>query len=143
MKITEHLPKLVVLAVVAGGAAILGGKFFTGANTAVGKEVVIPAYSGLAQRGETLYLENCAQCHGKNTVGTDQGPLLLHPFYNPGHHGDRSFLAAVKNGVRQHHWNFGDMPPQPQVSGAQLRAIVVYVREIQVANGIVYKEHRM
>lgn len=143
MKITEHLPKLAVLAVMIGGAVVLGTKFFGTNDAAVGAQPVIPEYSDLAKRGEALFQANCAQCHGVNTVGTDQGPPFLHPFYNPGHHGDRAFLAAVRNGVRAHHWNFGDMPPQPQVSSAQLRAIVAYVREIQVANGIVYQKHKM
>jgi hypothetical protein len=35
------------------------------------------------------------------------------------------------------------MPPQPQVSAADTKAIVSYVRELQVANGIGYQQHRM
>jgi hypothetical protein len=35
------------------------------------------------------------------------------------------------------------MPPQPQVTPEQLEAIVRYVRELQVANGIAYRPHRM
>ena len=63
--------------------------------------------------------------------------------YRPGHHGDAAFAMAVRNGVRQHHWRFGNMPPQPQVSDRELKAIVRYVREMQIANGIRYKPHRM
>ena len=47
-----------------------------------------------------------------------------------------ALAAAARRGVRQHHWRFGDMPPQPQVSDAQLAAIVRFIREAQVANGI-------
>ncbi|NJO35044.1 MAG: cytochrome c [Rhodospirillales bacterium] len=43
---------------------------------------------------------------------------------------------AVKTGVRQHHWRFGDMPPQPRVTEEQVAAIVGFVREVQTANGI-------
>jgi cytochrome c1 len=35
------------------------------------------------------------------------------------------------------------MPPQPQVTEQQIRAIVQYVRELQIANGIRYHPHRM
>lgn len=67
----------------------------------------------------------------------------MHDIYNPGHHADEAFLRAARNGVQQHHWRFGDMPPQPQVSDEQLVQIVRYVRELQQANGIRFKPHRM
>jgi YHS domain-containing protein len=51
--------------------------------------------------------------------------------------------SAVRRGVPRHHWPFGDMPAQPQVTDDQLAQIVRYVRELQQANGIVYQEHRM
>jgi hypothetical protein len=35
------------------------------------------------------------------------------------------------------------MPSQPQVTDQQLLEIVRYVRELQAANGIVYRPHRM
>lgn len=35
------------------------------------------------------------------------------------------------------------MPPQRQVSEEQTTAIVQYVRELQIANGISYQPHRM
>jgi cytochrome c551/c552 len=35
------------------------------------------------------------------------------------------------------------MPPQPQVSDEELAAIIRYVRELQTANGIFYRPHRM
>jgi hypothetical protein len=35
------------------------------------------------------------------------------------------------------------MPPQPQVTHGQLESIVRYVRELQAANGIAYRPHRM
>lgn len=69
-------------------------------------------------------------------AGTEQGPPLVHRIYEPGHHADAAFHMAVRAGVRQHHWRFGNMPPQPQVSEAELRTIIRYVREVQRANGI-------
>ncbi len=40
-------------------------------------------------------------------------------------------------------WNFDDIPPQPQVSDREIAEIVRFVRELPVANGVVYREHRM
>ncbi len=100
----------------------------------------------LSQRalaGKPAYDAHCAQCHGSYGAGTDKGPPLVHAVYNPGHHSDVSFARAVAQGVRQHHWRFGDMPAQPQVDQTKLDAIVRFVREVQQANGIVYSEHRM
>jgi hypothetical protein len=61
---------------------------------------------------------------------------LIHRVYHPGHHGDAAFALAIKIGVRQHHWRFGDMPAQPKVADEQVAAIVRFVREVQTANGI-------
>jgi hypothetical protein len=35
------------------------------------------------------------------------------------------------------------MPPQPQVTGKEMATIIQYVRELQLANGITYRPHRM
>jgi mono/diheme cytochrome c family protein len=105
--------------------------------------VVVPALSALAVNGKTAFDAACAACHGPNAAGTNKGPPFVHDIYNPGHHSDEAFFLAAKNGVKQHHWPYGDMPPQPQVTLDQVAAIVRYVRELQLANGIVYRPHRM
>lgn len=106
-------------------------------------EVVVPELTGVAARGRLAFEEHCASCHGANAGGTQQGPPLVHPIYHPGHHADGAFFLAAKSGVRQHHWNFGNMPPQPQVADDQIAAIIRYVRELQAANGIIERPHRM
>lgn len=103
----------------------------------------LPELSALAANGKAAFDETCALCHGLNGAGTDKGPPLVHDIYNPGHHSDEAFFLATKIGVRQHHWRYGDMPPQPQLTQNQVLAIVRYVRELQVANGISYRPHRM
>ncbi|MEO7129648.1 MAG: cytochrome c [Rhodoferax sp.] len=105
--------------------------------------VKMPKLSPTALVGQRAYDATCAKCHGAYGLGTDKGPPFLNPIYNPGHHPDEAFLRAVRNGVRQHHWRFGDMPAQPTVSEEEIQQIVRYVREVQQANGIVYSEHRM
>lgn len=106
-------------------------------------DVTEPELSALAARGKALFEANCATCHGTRASGTDRGPPLVHDIYNPGHHADPSFFAAAKFGVRQHHWPYGNMPPQPQVTEDQVAAIVQYIREVQIANGIKYRPHHM
>lgn len=97
--------------------------------------VKVPAFNLTEKRGEAAFNENCASCHGERLVGTDQGPPLLHRVYVPGHHGDAAFYSAAKIGVRQHHWNFGNMPPLPDVSDGTMKSIIAYIRSIQSVNG--------
>ena len=88
------------------------------------------------QQGRDLFAEYCAACHGVNASGSENGPPLVHRIYEPGHHGDESFLLAAQRGVRSHHWEFGDMPPREDVTQTEVRVIISYVRALQRANGI-------
>ena len=143
MKVIEIVQISVVGALVIGGAWLAIARF-TGSDTQDQRvEVVVPELSAVATQGQRLYAANCASCHGENGVGTEQGPPLVHDIYNPGHHADEAFYRAVANGVPAHHWRFGDMPPRPDVSRRDVTAIIRYVRELQVANGIGFREHRM
>ena len=89
-----------------------------------------------AARGKALYDEKCAGCHGADLKGTNQGPPFLHRIYEPSHHGDASFQLAVRNGVRAHHWKFGDMKPVLGPSADDVAHIVAYVRSQQRLVGI-------
>lgn len=66
------------------------------------------------------------------------GPPLVHKIYEPSHHGDMSFIMAVRNGVRAHHWRFGDMPAQTdaKLTDGEIGAVIAYIRELQRENGI-------
>lgn len=90
-----------------------------------------------AEIGKVAYEAKCAICHGANAAGQDGvAPPLVHKIYEPSHHGDAAFLLAAKNGVRAHHWRFGNMPPVEGVTDGDVKMIVAYVRELQRANGI-------
>ena len=138
-----------ILKILVLGAVILGlGVFVLWRNAAqhpqsAPTEIVVPQFSAVAAAGEIAFNKNCAACHGQNGAGTDQGPPLIHNIYNPGHHADMSFHLAVRRGVPQHHWPFGSMPAQPQVSDEEVDRIIVYVRELQAANGIQFQKHQM
>lgn len=93
--------------------------------------------SGLAATGKVIFDNACAKCHGINAAGRNgMGPPLVHPFYEPGHHGDRAIQSAVRNGVRSHHWAFGNMPPVGGLTDGDIRMVVAYIRTAQRANGI-------
>lgn len=95
-----------------------------------------PDFVGSVARGQELFRANCTECHGQSGQGTEKGPPLIQPIYRPGHHADLSFHLAVKNGVRQHHWNFGHMKPVDGVTPEDVGHIIAYVRKEQRAAGI-------
>lgn len=99
-------------------------------------DVRVPELGPTAEAGRVAFETHCATCHGAAAGGTAKGPPLVHRWYEPSHHGDAAFVLAARRGVTQHHWRFGDMPPQPQVGERSLQQIVAYVRELQRANGI-------
>ena len=132
------LGKIAVTSVLVGGVAIVAYKAFRGSSP---RE---PAtLSTLAAAGKVLFEANCGPCHGAQGNGTDHGPPFINDIYNPGHHPDVAFLLAARNGVRAHHWRFGNMPPVEGITEAEIAAIVKYVRELQEANGITFRPHVM
>ena len=123
-------------AALAFGVIVAGGVYLIRDSSRSRAEIVVPKLSREAKRGRIAFSNHCAECHGVHAIGTDKGPPLVHQFYRPSHHSDVSFTRAVRLGTRQHHWLFGDMPPQPQVKPGELRAVTAYLRELQKANGI-------
>jgi mono/diheme cytochrome c family protein len=116
--------KVWILVLISVVMVLVSGKAF-----AVGQE-------GLFSKGEALYNKNCSRCHGLKGAGTDKGPPLVHDIYKPSHHGDMAFHLAVMNGVRAHHWRFGDMPKIEGVGMAEAGMITKYIRSIQREAGI-------
>lgn len=90
---------------------------------------------GLVAQGGELYQGHCAACHGPDLRGTAAGPSFLSIVYEPGHHSDAAFVLAVRNGVRAHHWPFGDMPPVEGLGDDDIAAITAFVRERQQVEG--------
>ena len=99
--------------------------------------VLVPELDAVETDGALAYARHCAVCHGENGAGrAGVGPPLVHVIYEPSHHPDEAFIVAVQLGVRAHHWRFGDMPRQPQVSEDETMQIIAYIRALQRANGI-------
>ena len=100
--------------------------------------VKVPAtLSADAQIGKRAFEAKCARCHGANAAGQNGvAPPLVHNIYRPAHHADAAFVLAAKNGVRSHHWKFGNMPRIEGLTDADVTYIARYVRELQQENGI-------
>ena len=86
--------------------------------------------------GEEAFERHCSLCHGRQALGSETGPALVHPHYAPGHHADAAFERAVRHGVPAHHWRFGNMPPQPNVTPEEVERMTAYVRWLQREAGI-------
>jgi mono/diheme cytochrome c family protein len=87
-------------------------------------------------KGEALFNQHCAACHGVGGKGTKLGPPFLDKVYEPNHHADVAFFRAAEMGVRAHHWKFGDMPKIPGVTKDDVTQIVAYIRWLQKQAGI-------
>ena len=88
-------------------------------------------------KGNKLYQDNCAICHGASLTGTKQGPPLLHPYYKPSHHADFASYRAALKGVQAHHWEFGDMPPVQGITREDMDSIVPFIRWYQKEKGLI------
>ena len=81
--------------------------------------------------GGSVYQARCASCHGEDLRGTDKGPSQLSIVYEPNHHGDESYRSAIRNGVAQHHWGFGNMPAVEDITDDQIERVITYIRTQQ------------
>jgi len=124
--------------VLAAAAALGWMNFGPGSRTATTANagVTVPDLSGSAAEGAGLFTQYCLACHGENGAGSDKGPPLIHKYYEPNHHPDQAFLVGALYGVRQHHWQFGNMPPVEGITQDEVIKIITYVRAVQRANGI-------
>jgi mono/diheme cytochrome c family protein len=130
---------ILVSAIAVGIAGLAAYPFlFAGGGTGAPLVTVMaPPLTSAGLEGKQAFDESCAGCHGENAAGQDGvAPPLVHRLYVPGHHSDAAIFNAALNGVRAHHWPFGDMPPVERITRGKLELIVAYVRTVQRANGI-------
>lgn len=85
--------------------------------------------------GATVYEQNCASCHGSDLRGTAQGPSQLSIVYEPNHHSDDAYRAAIRNGAPQHHWAFGNMPAIQGISDDEIELVIQFIRQQQETFG--------
>jgi len=88
------------------------------------------------EEGEAKFNNFCSRCHGPQGKGTNNGPPLVHKIYEPNHHADMAFQRAAVQGVRAHHWKFGNMPKIDGVVPEDVSQIIAYIRWLQRQAGI-------
>ena len=117
----------------AGVAAVVLGLGAVVAIVAVASGPSTPLEDGTDDEalGAQVFSASCATCHGPELRGTFVGPPLVDEIYAPDHHGDDAIRAAIANGVQPHHWDFAAMPPIPNLSEADVDAVIAYIRDTQ------------
>ncbi|HUD84158.1 MAG TPA: cytochrome c [Candidatus Saccharimonadales bacterium] len=125
MKLSLQL-KAIILGIVSGlaaiGIAFAAGEMFqrsSGASAATGDGLAIPATGTLEQKGYTLFMMNCAHCHGTDARG-EEGPDL---------HGvtksDARIASLIRDGKK------GEMPKfNSKLSDADVQALVAFIRSL-------------
>jgi len=131
----KHAPAIFLTLFIAAGLGLVGAGV-RASNHWMFDNPREPEMTPALNLGKMNYDTYCASCHGKTARGTDKGPTFISKIYHPGHHGDGAFFLAPRNGVRAHHWPFGNMPPVEGVNDAQLQSILQYVRAVQQSNGL-------
>ncbi|MCI2393461.1 c-type cytochrome [Aliiroseovarius sediminis] len=99
--------------------------------------VRMPRLEGQETIGQKVFQAKCASCHGDTGGGRDgAGPPLIHKVYEPSHHADVAFYMAAEQGVRAHHWKFGNMAPVEGITRAAIADVITFIRAVQRENGI-------
>src|SRR5580658_3299150 len=104
--------------IVAIGVAFAAGQMFQRSSTASAASdngLPVPSAGSLEQKGHTLFLLNCAHCHGDDARG-DEGPDL---------HGvtksDARITSLIKNGKK------GEMPAfASKLSDSEVQSLVAF-----------------
>jgi mono/diheme cytochrome c family protein len=111
----------------AGGAAT---------TTAAAKPAVTPA---MLEKGRAVYKTNCVSCHGETGKGDGPGAGVLKP--PPRDHTDATYMATLTDDDIRKIITMGGaikgkpgMPSSPQIRGAELDALVTYVRSLSAGN---------
>jgi mono/diheme cytochrome c family protein len=119
--------KAIILGTVSGlaaiGIAFAAGEMYqrSSASSAAGDNgLAIPAAGTLEQKGYTLFMLNCAHCHGTDARG-DEGPDL---------HGvtksDARIAAIIKEGKK------GEMPKfGTKLTDADAQALIAFIRSLK------------
>lgn len=89
-------------------------------------------------RGRELYKANCVACHGESGKGDGPGAGVLKP--PPRDHTDRAYMSTLSDKEIGDIIRMGGaikgkplMPSHPQINGADLAAVVAYVRSLSQA----------
>ena len=126
MKLSFQL-KATMLGTVSGlaaiGIAFAAGEMFQRSSTASaasGGGLVIPSPGTLEQKGYTLFMQNCAHCHGTDARG-DEGPDLHNVTKS-----DARIASLIKDGKK------GEMPKfSTKLNDAEVQALIAFIRSLK------------
>jgi mono/diheme cytochrome c family protein len=124
------------LAVVAGCSSDGSATPAPGAGTAVAAAPAAVTPEVLA-KGRSIYKANCVPCHGESGKGDGPGAGVLKP--PPRDHTDYGYMSTLTDKNIADVIRMGGaikgrplMPSHPQINGADLDALVAYVRSLSV-----------
>lgn len=127
---------VVIASLAIAGACSSGGDSATPAGTtaAAGAPAVTPA---MVERGKTIYKGNCVPCHGEKGKGDGPGAGVLKP--PPRDHTDDAYMSTLSDKEIADVIKMGGaikgrplMPSHPQIAGADMDALVAYIRTLAV-----------
>ncbi|TCS65024.1 cytochrome c [Varunaivibrio sulfuroxidans] len=130
----QRSPVRIFIAMGVLSFAAVWGLYYAHRATPLTTRAAVPHLTPEGRRGQRLFNEKCASCHGPNGTGSRAGPPLIHPMYRLGHPGGDGIRRAIVQGVAPHHWNFGAMPAQPDLGAQNIGAIIAFIQEMQRAN---------
>ena len=130
MKLSLEIKGLIlgaVSALTAIGMALAAGEIIQSTATGpsqIPEKLVVPPLGTPEYRGYTLFMMNCAHCHGRDARG-DEGPDL---------HGvsksDARIASLIKNGVQ------GEMPKfGAKLTDGDVQALTAFVRSLKINQG--------
>lgn len=105
------------------------------ANAGSGSAAAPKSASASPDRGKQIYKANCVACHGDTGKGDGPGAGVLKP--PPRDHTDRAYMSTLSDKEIGDIIRMGGaikgkplMPSHPQINGAELAALVGYVRSL-------------
>ena len=105
-----------------------------GGAPAAAAAAVSPA---VIEKGRALYKANCSACHGESGKGDGPGAGVLKP--KPRDHTDGAYMKTLTDKDIANVVQMGGamkgmpmMPSSPQIRGADLDALIAYVRSLSV-----------
>ena len=135
---TRHafLGAVAVASLAIAGACSSGGDSTTAAGTTAvaGAPPVTPA---VLERGHTIYKTNSVPCHGESGKGDGPGAGVLKP--PPRDHTDYAYMSTLSDKQIADVIKMGGaikgrplMPSHPQITGADMDALVAYIRTLAI-----------